>query len=302
MRASRSRSGRRSHPDEPASAIGALFRVVTPDPAIGFIACKMRMSMHRAARSGSLHRASRRMTMPEILALTFGAFSGAMVSGFSGFAFSAVCGAVVLHFLEPQRAVPVMMGCSIASQAIAMVLLRRSLRFQANPWLLLGGMSGVTVAVFVVSVLDPRAMRWFFGAFLALYAAYLMFRTPIRLQSMSGAVSQVFVGTLGGAVGVLTAMPGAIPMVWCEMRGCSKEEQRACVQPFIMAMQMFALILLAAAPGGISWEVPYYLAISFPALVLGSLLGVVVFRRINDEMFRKLVLLMLAVSGFMLLR
>jgi len=145
-------------------------------------------------------------------------------------------------------------------------------------------------------------LRWFFGAFLAVYAAYLMLRAPIEALSLSGAMSQTVVGTLGGAVGVLTAMPGAIPTVWCEMRGCSKEEQRGCVQPFIIAMQTLALILFAVTPGGIPQEVPYYLAISLPALGIGSWLGALAFRRIDDAVFRKIVLLMLIGSGFALLQ
>lgn len=240
--------------------------------------------------------------MLEILALTIGVFLGAMVSGFSGFAFSAVCGAVLFHVFEPHRAIPLMMACSITSQLLTMATLRRSLQFQTGPWLLMGGVVGVTAAVLVVSSIDPRVLRWFFGAFLALYAAYLMFRAPIESLSMSGAMSQTLVGTLGGAVGVLTAMPGAIPTVWCEMRGCSKEEQRGCVQPFIIAMQIFALLLFAVTPAGIPREVPYHLAISLPALCLGSWLGVVAFQRANDALFRKIILLMLIASGFTLLK
>jgi uncharacterized membrane protein YfcA len=238
----------------------------------------------------------------EIVALTTGVLLGAMVSGFSGFAFSAVCGAVLFHVLEPSRAIPLMMACSITSQLMTMLALRRSLRFHASPWLLLGGIAGVSVAVLAISATDPRMLRAFFGAFLALYAAYLMLRAPIEWLSISGAMSQTVVGTLGGAVGVLTAMPGAIPTVWCEMRGCSKEEQRACVQPFIIAMQTLALIMFAVAPGGIPREVPYYLAISLPALCLGSWLGMVAFQRINDAAFRRIVLVMLIASGLVLLQ
>src|SRR5262245_38613834 len=145
--------------------------------------------------------------MLEIGAVTVGVFLGAMVSGFSGFAFSAVCGAVLLHVLEPHRAIPLMMACSITSQLLTIVALRRSLQFKTSPWLLLGGAAGVAVAVVAISAIDPRMLRWIFGAFLALYAAYLMVRTPIESLSMSGAMSQTLVGTLGGAVGVLTAMP-----------------------------------------------------------------------------------------------
>jgi hypothetical protein len=50
------------------------------------------------------------------LILTLAIFLGGVVSGSSGFAFSAVSGVILLHFLEPLLAIPLMMCCSIASQ------------------------------------------------------------------------------------------------------------------------------------------------------------------------------------------
>ena len=42
------------------------------------------------------------------LLLALGVFAGAVVSGFCGFAFSAVAGAILLHALPPSEAVPLM--------------------------------------------------------------------------------------------------------------------------------------------------------------------------------------------------
>src|SRR4029453_3926971 len=35
----------------------------------------------------------------------------------------------------------------------------------------------------------------------------------------------------------LTAMPSAVPTLWCDLRGLSKDQQRGIVQPFMVAMQ-----------------------------------------------------------------
>src|SRR5262249_4714042 len=48
-----------------------------------------------------------------IPALTTAIFLGGVVSGFSGFAFSAVAGVILLHLFEPLVAIPLMMCCSI---------------------------------------------------------------------------------------------------------------------------------------------------------------------------------------------
>jgi hypothetical protein len=48
------------------------------------------------------------------------AFSGAVVSGLAGFAFSAVAGAILLHLMPPIEAVPLMMACSILVQVTSL--------------------------------------------------------------------------------------------------------------------------------------------------------------------------------------
>ena len=53
--------------------------------------------------------------MAYLAALMLAAFLGGVVSGFAGFAFSAVAGAILLHFLKPMQAIPLMMLCSIAA-------------------------------------------------------------------------------------------------------------------------------------------------------------------------------------------
>jgi uncharacterized membrane protein YfcA len=239
--------------------------------------------------------------MIDVGAIIIGVFLGALVSGFSGFAFSAAAGAVLIHILEPHETIPLMMGCSIISQMITMLTLRRSVRFAANPIMLSGGVVGVALAVSLINQFDSQSLRWLFGGFLATYATYLLFRTPNLRLSLSGGISQSLVGTLGGAVGVLTAMPGALPSIWCELRGCTKEQQRGTVQPFIIGMQILAMMLFAIKPGGVPATLPYHLLIALPALMLGSWLGTIAFRCLDGHIFRKAVLMMLIVSGLAML-
>jgi hypothetical protein len=56
--------------------------------------------------------------------VALGIFTGAVVSGFTGFAFSAVAGAVLLHVMPPREAVPLVMVCSVLVQSLSLVSLR----------------------------------------------------------------------------------------------------------------------------------------------------------------------------------
>ncbi|MEH2551786.1 putative membrane protein YfcA [Bradyrhizobium sp. AZCC 2262] len=104
------------------------------------------------------------------------------------------------------------------------------------------------------------------------------------------------IGFGGGLVGGLTAMPGAIPTIWCDMRGLPKSDQRGLVQPFIAIMQVLALALLLGRQS-LSSKLVIDFVISVPALFAGSVLGIVAFRNINEVGFRRAILVLLLVSG-----
>ena len=108
------------------------------------------------------------------------------------------------------------------------------------------------------------------------------------------------IGFGGGLVGGLTAMPGALPVIWCDLRGMPKNQQRALVQPYIVAMQLFALALMLSR-NDLSTKALLDLTFSLPALAAGTALGVVMFGKVNDASFRRIVLAVLLVAGLSLI-
>ena len=184
------------------------------------------------------------------LILSAGIFAGAVVSGLAGFAFSAVAGAVLLHVLPPTEAVPLMMACSIVTQAASLVALRGTVKWRGSLVLTAGGALGVVPALYLLQHIDARIFRIGFGVFLAAYAAIMLLRPAIAyLRARPGCLHDAVVGFGGGLVGGLTAMPGVLPVIWCDLRGMPKDQQRGVVQPYIVAMQLFALALMFSGNG-----------------------------------------------------
>jgi len=103
---------------------------------------------------------------PQFL-MAIGVFAGAVVSGFTGFNFSAVAGAVLLHMLPPSEAVPLMMVCSVLVQGINLVWLRAHVRWRESAALIAGGLLGLPPALYVLLHAEPALFRLGFGVFLA---------------------------------------------------------------------------------------------------------------------------------------
>jgi uncharacterized protein len=227
-------------------------------------------------------------------------FAGAFVSGMAGFAFSAVAGAILFHVFQPSEAVPLMMACSVGVQASTLLTLRQHMRWRESLFLIAGGLLAMPIAVFLLQSADTRSLQMAFGGLITAYAAYSLFRPALsHLPTMDHQGRNILIGFGGGLIGGLTAMPGALPTIWCDMHGMPKDQQRGLVQPFIAAMQVSALVLLLTRhelPSNILID----LAVSLPPLAAGTMLGILMFRRINEALFRRIVLIMLLVSGLSL--
>lgn len=231
------------------------------------------------------------------LLVALGVFAGAVVSGFTGFAFSAVAGAVLLHALPPSEAVPLMMICSILVQSVCLVSLRRHIQWRGSLMLVAGGLFGLPPALYVLLHADPTSFRIGFGLFLSAYAGFMLFRPALHyFKGVQGPGYDAVVGFLGGLVGGVTAMPGAVPTIWFDLRGLAKDRQRGLVQPYIAAMQVAALAILAARRG-----VPHVLVenlvFSLAPLAGGTLIGLALFGKVSEGPFRRVLLGVLLVSG-----
>lgn len=233
------------------------------------------------------------------LLLSAAVFLGAFVSRLAGFAFSAVTGAILLHVLQPLEAVPLMMACSVGVQATNLWALRKSLQWKESVILIFGGLLGVPAAVWLLDNVDTRMLKEGLGLAVATYAGYMLFRPVfIHLEQMARG-GNALVGFGGGFVERLTAMPSALPTIWGDMHGALTSQQRGLVQPFIAAMQISALALMLFRHD-LSPTVLVDFVLSFPALLVGSAFGIFAFRNINETTFRRIVLIILLVSGIFL--
>jgi uncharacterized membrane protein YfcA len=184
-------------------------------------------------------------SLASYLLLSTAVFAGAFVSGMAGFAFSAVAGAILLHVFQPSEAVPLMMACSVGVQASTLLTLRQHIRWKQSLFLIAGGLLALPIAIYLLESADTRSLQIAFGGLITAYAAYSLFRPALSpIPSIDHQGRNILIGFGGGLIGGLTAMPGALPTIWCDMHGMPKDQQRGLVQPFIAAMQVSALMLM----------------------------------------------------------
>ena len=226
-------------------------------------------------------------------------FVASTVSSIAGFAFSALCGAILFHVMDsPIAAVQVMIVCSIAIQGLSVATLWRAIDWRNLGVFLVGGFLGVPTGVFLLLHLPAAAYRTVIGGMLVAYGCYLLLRWPVR-SLQTGPLSDACAGFLGGITGGLAGFPGAFVTIWCGLKGWDKARQRGVYQPFILAMQPVTLLAIHLmrpsyqAQAQLDWKVFAFV----PAALLGAWFGLRIFKRLSDRQFELVVNTLLVLSG-----
>ena len=227
------------------------------------------------------------------------AFVASFTAGLAGFAFGLVALGLWLHFLEPAVAGPLVVLCSLAGQLITTFALRQSFRPDLFWPFVLGGALGVPFGVLVLKFAEPGPLRRGFGIFLVAYAAYALLRPRVKSVVGGGRLADGGVGMVGGVMGGIAGLSGAIPVLWCDLRGWGKEMARGVYQPFNIAMHVLSLMGMAVA-GLLGAKVWTAFAFCLPGILLGTWLGLRLYARVDDRQFRGIVLWLVLASGVVL--
>ena len=94
----------------------------------------------------------------------------------------------------------------------------------------------------------------------------------------------------------LTGFPGFIITIWCQLRGWTKDVQRAVFQPVMLAAIVATAISLSFT-GVVTMEIVKLYVLGLPALLAGLWIGFKLYGKLDDVAFRKLVLVLLLVAG-----
>jgi uncharacterized membrane protein YfcA len=225
-------------------------------------------------------------------------FVAALTSSIAGFAFSAICGAMLFHLLDdPVHVVEIMMICSIAGQALMVWSLRRDIAWRGLAPFVAGAAVGLPLGVYCLLHCRPVLYVHIIGALLVLYAGFMIFRRPIVVRRQH-ALFDGLAGFLGGVTGGAAAFPGAFVTIWCGFKGLSKERQRGIYQPFILIVQLAALAVLALSSLGAAARPFDFAGITYvPAMLIGASCGMACFKWLNDRQFARAVNLLLIASG-----
>jgi uncharacterized membrane protein YfcA len=149
-------------------------------------------------------------------------------------------------------------------------------------------------------VIDAASLKLVIASFLLIYGGFFSLRRALPKFERPTPVIDMTVGFAGGILGGAASLSGALPTMWCSMRPWPKAETRAVLQPFnVVILGLTALMLWWQ--GIYTHDVLTNLAVAIPAALLSAQIGISVFRRLSDDLFRRLLISMCLLSGLILM-
>src|ERR1039458_7271150 len=151
----------------------------------------------------------------------------------------------------------------------------------------------------VLAYINPAYLRTGVGVLLVLYSIYGLAKPALK-PVQGGVPADIGIGFLNGLLGGLTGLAGIIVTIWCQLRGWPKDVQRTVFQPVILAAFVLSAISLSIA-GAVTAETIKLYLYGLPLLLAGMWIGLRLYGHLDDAAFRKVILLLLLVSGLSLI-
>ena len=229
-----------------------------------------------------------------------GTFSAAFVAALAGFALGVVALAIWLYALTPVQAAALIAAYALLVQGYAVWKLRRSINVRRLLPFILGSAVGIPAGIAVLKWASPADLRSAVGMLLVLFSIYNLARPQLPQVRRAGSLLDGIVGVFNGVLGASTGLGGTLPAIWCGTRGWNKDEQRAVFQPAAVATFLMMIVWLGGA-GILNPDIGWLFMIGLPALVAGTWLGWKLYGRLDEAQFRRVVLILLLVSGTVLM-
>ncbi len=231
------------------------------------------------------------------VALVFaGALAGGIVNGLTGFGTAITAMGFWLYAIPPAVAASVSIICSCVSQLQTLHLIWHTIRWRRVLVFVVPGIAGVPIGTWLLPHIEQRAFKIGVGLFLAGYAAYVFLRRRPIKSGWGGRFADGIVGFGGGILGGLSGLSGVFPVIWTDIRGWIKEERRAVLQSFNIAILWLALASHVAS-GLLTRQVVLQAAVALPGTIGGAWIGALCYRRLADRGYQRVILALLFVSG-----
>lgn len=217
------------------------------------------------------------------------------VQGITGFGVSLVAFPLLALLMPPTQAVPLLVAVSLIICLMIALGSKEAAKFSQIRILLLAGVISTPFGALLLKVISPAALSIFAGILISTTSLFLLTGKKIHLGSRR-TPAELFIGALSGLLNGSLSMSGPPIIIFMANDGNGKNSIRG-------NFSLYSFILNIITMASMIWNGLFgfssigNFAAAAPAVILGTLAGSAISKKLNERIFRYIILVFLAAMG-----
>ena len=233
------------------------------------------------------------MTGWEAVAIVSLVFAASAVQAATGLGFGLLIIPPLVLVTGVKDAVVISNVLSTALSSLLLFQVHGSVAWPTVMRIFLASCVGMPIGLAVLILADPRVLQVVVAVAVIVFTVLLA--RGVRLTA-AGWHGDAMTGLASGVLRTSTSMSGPPVIIALQGRGMESAVFRGTITAFFVASGVVSVGLLAAS-GRFHASVLLQVAVALPAVVIGLVVGAALYRRANEQLFRRAVLAILFVSA-----
>ncbi|QZE12756.1 sulfite exporter TauE/SafE family protein [Halosquirtibacter laminarini] len=210
-----------------------------------------------------------------------------LLKGMTSFGFSLMAFPILLNFYSPLILVPMLTLCNVltSAQIVLTTKVKKKNTEKPNHWLLIAGVVGIVPGVLLLQTLDVDTLKVIVGVIFVLLS--ILFLSGFRFKIKHPIRAQIIAGTTAGFLGGALSVSGPPLVLFLTSMKFTNQQFRLHFARFSVLTSSVAFIGYFLS-GMITGEVWKLFFISFPILILGTILGQKLSTKVSIRFFQVL--------------
>ncbi len=214
----------------------------------------------------------------------------------TGFGFSILATPFLLLVFEPREAIQINLLLSLVISGALITKILKDVDFKILRRFIFGSVVGLPIGIFAFLLIDIIKLKLGISIIILLLTIMLILRFRIKQNKKRDWI----VGGLSGSLTTSIGMPGPPLLLYFSGTDTQKEKLRGTTLAFYLFIYLFSLIIQVTF-AGTSKTVWVSSGVALPLVLIGLYLGQILFKWINQNVFRVVTYIILLFTGIYLL-
>lgn len=215
----------------------------------------------------------------------------------TGFGYALAAAPLLAFFMEPKDAVMLVLATGLVTKMMLLTGVKLEGKFSDILPVFLASLAGALPGAYIITFISADALKAFIGVTLLITTYFMSANYTVDVKRPR--LAQRVIGMISGFLGATTSLSGPPLVLYYLNENAEKDRFRANLTRYFLLGNLSTLIISYGF--GTLQPATLFLPIvvSIPALAFGVWIGEKLFNRLNPQVFRRLAIGVISISGIM---